>query len=53
MITIIFKNGRMETWDKGAYTDYIYDKKCFIVIRNEKWIGIYNINQTESIVIGD
>ncbi|MCM1090048.1 MAG: hypothetical protein NC413_04340 [Muribaculum sp.] len=53
MIEITFKNGNTFTWKRDAYTDYKYDGKCFIVIKNEAWVGFYNIDQIVSIVVGD
>lgn len=50
MIRITFKNGNVCTWNKDEYTDYKYDGKCFIVIYNEKWVGIYNMDGIISIV---
>lgn len=44
MIEIIFKNGEQAHWKKNEYTDYKYDGKCFIVIRDRQWIAFYNID---------
>lgn len=52
MIKIIFRNGDFVTWNEGEYTDYKYDGKCFVVIKNEQWIGIYNIDTISSITVG-
>lgn len=51
MIKITFKNGNICTWGKDEYTDYKYDGKCFIVIRDEQWVGIYNMDNIISVVI--
>lgn len=51
MIKITLKNGNLVTWEKDSYTDYKYDGKCFIIIRNEQWIGFYNIDHTISITV--
>lgn len=51
MIKITFKNGNICTWGKDEYTDYKYDGKCFIVIRNEQWVGIYNMDNIISVVV--
>lgn len=44
MMKIYFKNGSVITYDAGDYTDYKYDGKSFIVIYNNQWIGIYNMD---------
>lgn len=44
MLRIVFKNGEVLTYDEDAFTDYSYDSKCFIVIRDKQWIGIYNMD---------
>ncbi len=51
MIKITFKNGDTAEWYIGQYTDYKYDGKCFIVIKDKQWVGIYNIDHIISIVI--
>lgn len=51
MIKITFKNGNVCTWGKPQYTDYKYDGKCFIVIQNEQWVGIYNIDSIISVTV--
>lgn len=53
MIKIVFQNGDMYTYAKDKYTDYKYDGKYFIVIRLEKWIGLFNLSCIEYIVIED
>jgi len=45
MIEIIFRNGEQAHWKKDEYTDYKYDGKCFIVIRDRQWIAFYNIDE--------
>lgn len=51
MIKIVFKNGSVVKWKKKAYTDYKYDGKCFIIIKDEKWVGFYNVDSVISIII--
>lgn len=53
MIKIVFKNGNYEKWTGKNFTDYKYDGKCFIVMKDTKWVGIYNIDSIISIVISD
>lgn len=52
MINITLRNGSYAEW-KEEYTDYMYDGKYFIVIKGEKWIGMYNLDCICSIVVGD
>lgn len=51
MIKITFKNGNVCTWGKPQYTDYKYDGKCFIIIKDEQWVGVYNIDSIISVAI--
>ena len=44
MLKITYKNGDAVTYEDHSYTDYSYDSKCFIVINNQQWIGIYNMD---------
>ena len=44
MIRIVFKNGEVIKWKRKDFTDYTYDRKCFIVIRKKQWVGIYNLD---------
>lgn len=44
MLRIVFKNGDVITYGEDDYTDYSYDSKCFIVIKGQQWIGIYNMD---------
>lgn len=51
MIKIVFKNGNIAKWEKKQWTDYKYDGKCFIVINEGEWVGIYNMDSIISIII--
>lgn len=51
MIKITFKNGNVIRWKKKTYTDYKYDGKCFIITKDGKWVGLYNIDSIISIII--
>ncbi len=51
MIKIVFKNGSVAKWKKGEWTGYKYDGKCFIVTKNEQWVGIYNMDSVISIIV--
>lgn len=48
-VRIVFKDGREKVYGKKEFTDYDYDRKCFIVIRKKQWVGIYNLNEIRSI----
>lgn len=43
----------METSQNGRkeYTDYKYDGKAFIIVRNGEWVGIYNMDSIISVII--
>lgn len=51
MIKVVFKNGSVVKWKPREYTDYKYDGKCFIIIRNGQWVGFYNMDSVVSIII--
>ena len=51
MIKIVFKNGCVCKWKKKQWTDYKYDGKCFIVIKNDTWVGMYNMDSIVSIIV--
>lgn len=36
MIRITMNNGIFDEWKPEQYTDYIYDGKCFIIIKGEQ-----------------
>lgn len=50
-ITVKFKNGEICHYKPSEYTDYDYDKKYFIVIRNKQWIGFYNLDEVRYIEV--
>lgn len=51
MITITAKGGTEAKWESDEYTDYYYDGKCFIVIKDNIKVGFYNIDCIKSIII--
>ena len=53
MIEIVFRNGDMCHYKPEEYTDYKYDGKYFIVIRDKQWIGFYNLDCVEYIEVQD
>ena len=36
MIQITMNNGIFDEWKREQYTDYMYDGKCFIIIKGEQ-----------------
>ena len=38
-------------WKDEEYTEYKYDGKCFIIIKEQQWVGIYNMDNVVSVVI--
>jgi len=51
MIQITMNNGCYDEWKQDQYTDYMYDCKCFIIIKDEQWVGIYNMDSVRRIVV--
>lgn len=51
MIQIAMMNGTYDEWNLEQFTDYMYDGRCFIIIRGEQWVGIYNIDAVRRITI--
>ena len=50
-ITVTMKDGKFAEWKKGEWDDYTYDGKFFIVMKNEAWIGFYNLDEIRTIVV--
>lgn len=50
-LIISFKDGEYAKYKPDEYTDYYYDKVCFVVIRDKQWIGIYNIDEIKWIEV--
>ena len=48
-IHIVFKDRREDKWSGNEFTDYYYDKKSFIILKDGRWVGIYNMDAIESI----
>lgn len=44
MLRIVYKNGEVISYPEDSYTDYSYDSKCFIVLKDKQWIGMYNMD---------
>ena len=51
MLKIIMNNSQEVKWQKEEYDNYMYDGKFFIIIKNDVWIGFYNLNAVVSIVV--
>ncbi len=51
MIQITMMNGVYDEWKPEQYTDYMYDGKCFIIIKEKQWVGIYNMDAVRKIAI--
>ena len=51
MIQITMTSGVYDEWKPEQYTDYMYDGKCFIIIKGEQWVGIYNLDSVRRIAI--
>lgn len=51
MINITLSNGTFIQWNENQYTDYMYDGKCFIIIKGSQWVGIYNLDFVRSVEI--
>lgn len=50
-IEITMKNGNVATWNKDEFTDYAYDEKMFIVVKDHIRVGFYNVDEIYSIVV--
>jgi hypothetical protein len=51
MLNITLSNGSFIQWEPAQYTDYMYDGKCFIIIKNGQWVGVYNLDFVRCIEI--
>lgn len=51
MIQITMNNGIYDEWKPEQFTDYMYDGKCFIIIKGGQWVGIYNMDSVRRIVV--
>ncbi len=52
MMDGIHNDGAYDEWKPGQYTDYMYDGKCFIIMRDGQWVGVYNMDSVRRILIG-
>lgn len=51
MIKITMSNSQEVKWGKEEYDNYMYDGKCFIIMKNGEWIGFYNLNAVISVIV--
>ncbi len=51
MIKITMPNAQEVKWSKEEYDNYIYDGKYFIIVKDGKWAGFYNLDAVISIVV--
>ena len=51
MITIDFKNGEICHYRPDEFTDYKYDGRYFIVIKDKQWIGFFNLDELRSVKV--
>lgn len=50
-ICIEMKDGNVIRYEFAEYTEYRYDRRCFIVINGDQWIGIFNMDAVACIQI--
>lgn len=50
-VKIVFQDGNEKVYKDKEFTDYCYDRKCFIVIKKKQWVGIYNLDSIKSIEV--
>ena len=51
-IEITFKDGNFRLWKSDNYTDYMYIKNnLFVVINGNQWVGIYNMDTIQEIIV--
>ena len=51
-IKIYFADGRVDELPSGIWDDYQYIDRLFVVKRRGVWIGIYNMDAVDCIVVG-
>ena len=52
-IVVTLKNSVAATWEasKGEWDDYAYDGKCFVIKKDGKMVGLYNMDAIISVVV--
>lgn len=51
-IVITLRDGDIIIWSENEYDDYSYEGSVFVVIRNNEWVGIYNMKDVVSVEVG-
>lgn len=51
MIKIFLLDGEVIKYRREEYSEYIYDGNYFIVINNNQWIGLYNLELVKYIKV--
>ena len=46
-------DGSYRRWEPDKYTDYMVNDGLFVVLKYDKWVGIYNLNSVKEIKIDD
>lgn len=50
-IIINHKNGATTTWFADQWDEYTYTDHNFVIIKNGGWVGIYNMDGVDNIVV--
>lgn len=45
MLNIYMKDSEVREWDDNKYTEYDVKGKFFVVIRDNKWVGMYALEE--------
>lgn len=53
MLEITMTNGMCDTWNDGDFTEYEYRGEVFVLMQNDRWVGIYNMRDVSKIVYYD
>lgn len=51
-IVITLRDGDIIIWSENEYDDYSYEGTVFVVIRDNEWVGIYNMRSVVSVEVG-
>lgn len=50
-ITVTTKSKEIYCWEKEEWDDYNYDGKLLIVLNGGAWVGLFNMDDVESVVV--
>ena len=53
MIKITMNNSQIVKWSFDEFDNYMTDGKYFIILRDGKWVGFYNLDYVISIIVKD